>query len=197
MNAPPAWGQWRTWGDQGDGTYANPVLPSDYSDLDCIRVGGDYYALSSTFQFSPGLTILHSRDLVNWTIRAHALDDITQIGPEMGWQRMARYGRGVWAGAIRHHSGRFYLYFGTPDEGYFTTSAPQVTGPWEPLASVLRGPGWDDCCPFWDEDGQGYLVGTHFADGYKIHLFKLTPGRARDTAGVRPGYSPVAGQRGQ
>ena len=54
---PP--GNW-AWGDQGDGTYINPILPGDYSDLDAIRVGGDYYAISSTFQFSPGIIVLHS-----------------------------------------------------------------------------------------------------------------------------------------
>jgi len=67
------WGDWQTWGDQGDGTYRNPVIPSEYSDIDCIRVGADYYAMSSTFQFSPGMVILHSRDLVNRTIQGHAV----------------------------------------------------------------------------------------------------------------------------
>src|ERR1035438_7586752 len=114
-----AWGNWTRWGDQGDGTYRNPVLPADYSDLDCIRVGSDYYAISSTFQYSPGMVILHSKDLVNWRILGHVIDDVTQIGPELNWDRKNRYGRGVWAGAICHHGGKFWVYFGTPDEGYF------------------------------------------------------------------------------
>lgn len=173
--APPPWGNWPDWGDQGDGTYRNPVLPSDYSDLDCIRVGADYYAISSTFQFSPGVVILHSRDLVNWTIAGHAVADLTQISPELNWNRMNRYGKGIWAGAIRHHAGRFWVYFGTPDEGYFMTTAPDIRGPWTPLHCVLNSPGWDDCCPFWDNDGQAYLVGSSFRDGYKIHLWKMTP----------------------
>lgn len=172
--APITWGDWPRWGAQGDGTYRNPVLPSDYSDLDCIRVGADYYAISSTFQFSPGMVILHSRDLVNWTIAGHAVSDLTQIGPELNWDRMNRYGKGVWAGAIRHHDGRFWIFFGTPDEGYFMTTATEVAGPWAPLHPVLKEAGWDDCCPFWDDDGQGYLVGTNFRDGYKIHLWKLS-----------------------
>ncbi|WP_218921050.1 hypothetical protein [Massilia putida] len=50
-----AWGDWAQWGDLGNGRYRNPVLPADYSDLDAIRVGDDYYAISSTFQFSPGM----------------------------------------------------------------------------------------------------------------------------------------------
>jgi beta-xylosidase len=172
---PPVWGDWQSWGDQRDGTYRNPVLPSDYSDLDCIRVGADYYAISSTFQFSPGVVILHSRDLVNWTIAGHAVADLAQIGPELNWDRMNRYGKGVWAGAIRYHDGKFWIYFGTPEEGYFMTTAREITGPWEPLHAVLREGGWDDCCPFWDDDGQGYFVGSNFRDGYKIHLWKLTP----------------------
>ena len=43
----PQWGIWQTWGDQGDGTYQNPILPGDYSDLDCIRAGADYYIKAS------------------------------------------------------------------------------------------------------------------------------------------------------
>jgi beta-xylosidase len=187
---PSGWGTWKTWGAQPDGTYANPVLPADYSDLDCIRVGPDYYAISSTFQFSPGIMILRSRDLVNWTIAGHAIEDLTQIGPEMNWDRMARYGRGVWAGAIRFHAGRFWIYFGTPDEGYFMTTARDASGPWAPLHQVLKGPGWDDCCPYWDADGQGYLVGSNFRQRYQIHLWKLTP----DGQALVPGSDTVIHQ---
>lgn len=173
---PSTWGGWPCWGDQGDGVnYRNPVLPADYSDLDCIRVGADYYAISSTFQYSPGVVVLHSKDLVNWSILGHVVDDLTRIGPELNWDRMNRYGHGVWAGAIRYHDGKFWVYFGTPDEGYFMSTAQDPGGPWEPLHCVLRAAGWDDCCPFWDDDGQGYLVGTCFKDGYKTWLFKLTP----------------------
>lgn len=168
------WGDWQTWGDQGNGTYTNPVLPSDYSDLDCIRVNNDYYAISSTFQYSPGVIILHSKDMVNWSISGHVVSNLNQIGPDLNWDKMNRYGKGIWAGAIRYHSGKFWVYFGTPDEGYFMSTAKDPSGPWEPLHPVLASKGWDDCCPFWDDDGQGYLVGTNYADAYKIHLFKLT-----------------------
>ena len=168
------WGDWQTWGDQGNGTYINPILPGDYSDLDCIRVGDDYYAVSSTFQYAPGFIILHSKDLVNWSILSHAVDDITIISPDMNWDKMNRYGKGIWAGAIRYHDNKFWIYFGDPDAGYFMTTAKKAEGPWAPLTNILPEKGWDDCCPFWDDDGQAYLVGTNFADGYKIHLFKMT-----------------------
>jgi beta-xylosidase len=167
------------WGDQGDDTFKNPILPGDYSDLDAIRVGKNYYAISSTFQFSPGVVVLHSRDLVNWTILGHVVDDLTRIGPELNWDRMNRYGRGIWAGAIRYHAGKFWVYFGTPDEGFFMSTATNAAGPWTPLHPLWKTNGWDDGCPFWDDDGQDYFVATQFtADPkgvkYNIHLFKMT-----------------------
>ena len=172
---PSQWGDWPKWGDQGDGTYRNPVIPSDYSDVDCIRVGPDYYAVSSTFQFSPGFVILHSKDLVNWSILGHVVPDLSVIGPAMTYAGMNRYGAGIWAGAIRFHENKFWVYFCTPDEGYFMSTASNPAGPWEPLHKMVpTGGGWDDCCPFWDDDGQGYFVGTNFKDAYKIHLWKLT-----------------------
>jgi beta-xylosidase len=174
------------WGDQGDGTFVNPILPGDFSDLDAIRVGEDYYAISSTFQYSPGMVILHSRDLVNWTILGHAVNDVTSISPEMNWDRMDRYGRGIWAGAVRFHAGRFWIFFGTPDEGFFMTTATNPAGPWEPVHQLSKAPGWDDCCPFWDDDGQGYFICSNPSGNYAVHLFKLsTDGRELDLASDR------------
>jgi beta-xylosidase len=174
VNASP-WGQWTRWGAQADGTYANPVVPADYSDLDTIQVGKDYYAIASTMQFSPGMVILHSKDMVSWNIAGHAISDLTQISPELNWDRMNRGGRGVWAGGLRYHANKFWVYFSAPDEGYFVTTASNPAGPWEPLRPVLQERGWDDCCPFWDDDGQGYFVGTHFADNCKTYIWKLSP----------------------
>lgn len=172
---PVAWGDWATWGEQSNGTYRNPVLPGDFSDLDCIRVGDDYYAITSTFQYSPGMTILHSKDLVNWSIISHAVEDIRQIGPEMNWDRMDRYGRGIWAGSIRYNDGRFYVLFGTPEEGFFTTWAKDPRGPWAPLTNILPEAGWDDCSAIWDENGKAYFIGTSFKEGYKTYLFNMSP----------------------
>ena len=169
------WGDWTSWGQVSADRYENPVIPSDYSDLDCIRVGDDYYAISSTMQFSPGMTLLHSTDLVNWEICTNIIGDLTQIGPELNWNRMNRYGRGVWAGTLRYHDGRFYLFFGAPDEGYFMTSAERPEGPWDDLTPLLQERGWDDCTVMWDEDGTACFVGTHFADGYKTYLFDMSP----------------------
>jgi beta-xylosidase len=168
------------WGDRSDGTYANPVLPADFSDLDAIAVGDTFYAISSTMQYSPGMTVLQSKDLVNWKIVGGVVPDLTVMDPELNWDRMDRAGRGIWAGAIRWHDGRFWVYFTTPDQGIFMSTAKDAAGPWTKVSPVLAAAGWDDTCPFWDDDGQMYLVTTHFAaEGaagtkYNIHLFKLT-----------------------
>ncbi len=168
------------WGDQGDGTYRNPVLPADFSDLDAIRVGDDFYAISSTMQFSPGMAVLHSRDLVNWTIIGHVVDDLTRISSNLNWNKMNCYGKGIWAGSIRYYKNRFWVYFGTPDDGFFMSSAENPAGPWEPLHPLWNVKGWDDCCSFCDDDNQLYFIATHFEPDaknnkrYNIHLFKMT-----------------------
>ena len=186
LSDQPRWGEWKTWGQQSDGTYRNPVIPSDYSDLDCIRVGKDYYAISSTMQFSPGMTILHSRDLVNWEIAGNAVTDLTQISSALGWKEMDRYGRGVWAGTLRYHNGKFYLFFGAPEEGYFMTSSPSPKGPWKPLTPLLKESGWDDCTALWDKDGKAYFLGTCFKEGYKTYLFSMSPdGESIDRSSAR------------
>jgi beta-xylosidase len=180
------WGDWQQWGEQTDGTYRNPIIPADYSDLDCIRVGDDYYAISSTMQFSPGMTILHSRELVNWEIVGNAVSDLSQISDAMTWRQMDRYGRGIWAGSLRHHKGRFYLFFGTPDEGFFMTTAKRANGPWAPLIPLLQEKGWDDCSAVWDNEGQAWFVGTCFADGYKTYIFRMAKdGHSIDRSSAR------------
>jgi len=168
------------WGDQGDGTFVNPILPADYSDIDVIRVDDDFYAISSTIHVSPGMVVMHSRDLVNWTTIGHAVADISSVSPDLSWRRMSGYGRGVWAGAIRYHLGKFWIYFTCPDSGIFMTTSPAAAGPWAPPVRVWDVTGYDDTCPFWDDDGQGYLVTSRFkldpATGrqYDVHLFKLS-----------------------
>ena len=136
-----------------DAAYRNPVLFADYSDPDVIRVGDDYYLVSSSFQSVPGLPILHSRDLVTWTILAYAVDRL----PSPAFDR-AQHGNGLWAPSIRHHDGFFWIYVGDPDRGIFMTRARDARGPWEPLTLIREGKGWIDPCPLWDDDGSMYVV---------------------------------------
>jgi beta-xylosidase len=141
------------WGDQGDGTYRNPILHADYSDPDVIRVGEDYYLTASSFHCAPGLPILHSRDLVNWELLGYALERF----PDPAYDR-PQHGKGVWAPALRHHAGRFWIFFGAPDEGLFVTTASRPEGPWTPLHCLRSGKGLIDPCPFWDDDGSAWLI---------------------------------------
>ena len=140
------------WGDQGNGTYINPILNADYSDPDAIRVGDKYYMVASDFHFM-GMQMLESDDLVNWTIISKVYDRIDF--PE--YDNMERYGRGSWAPALRYHDGKFWVYFCTPDEGLFMSQATDPRGPWSPLHNIKHIAGWEDPCPFWDEDGKAYL----------------------------------------
>ncbi|MDP0498813.1 MAG: family 43 glycosylhydrolase [Verrucomicrobiota bacterium JB022] len=145
---PPAWSA-----DLGDGTYINPILNADYSDPDVVRVGEDYYMTASSFSHVPGLPILHSTDLVNWTLVNHAL----QRFPE---ERFAapQHGGGVWAPSIRHHDGLFYIYYGDPDAGIFAMTAEDPAGEWSGPHLVVEGQGLIDPCPLWDTDGRVWLV---------------------------------------
>jgi beta-xylosidase len=140
--------------DRGDGTYTNPVLYADYSDPDAIRVGRDYYLVASSFNAVPGLPILHSRDLVNWRLIGHALP---RLSPEALFAT-PQHGKGPWAPSIRHHDGRFWIYFPEPDLGIYLVTATNPAGPWSTPFLVKGGRGLIDPCPLWDDDGQLYLV---------------------------------------
>lgn len=145
----------KTWNpDRGDGTYTNPIIHADYSDPDVIAVGDDFYMTASSFQCVPGLPILHSRDLVNWDIVNYALDKLV---PE-DFYSVPRHGKGVWAPSIRHHDGKFYIYWGDPDFGIFMVSATDPMGKWSEPVLVKGGKGMIDPTPLWDEDGRAYLV---------------------------------------
>jgi len=140
--------------DLGNGNYKNPVLYADYSDPDVCRVGNDYYMVASSFACTPGLPILHSNDLVNWTIIGYA---IQKMEPEERFSTM-QHGNGVWAPSIRYHNKEFYIYFGDPDAGIYMTKTSDPAGIWSPLTLVKAGKGLIDSCPIWDEDGKAYIV---------------------------------------
>jgi beta-xylosidase len=139
--------------DLGDGRYRNPVVFADYSDPDAIRVGDDYWMTASSFTDTPGLPILHSRDLVNWRLVNHAIKQVPH-------ERYAEVhpGCGVWAPAIRHHAGKFWIFFPLPDEGIYVTTASDPAGAWSEPWCLVEGKGLIDPCPLWDDDGKAYLV---------------------------------------
>ena len=140
--------------DNGDGTYKNPIIHADYSDPDAIRVGDDYYMTASSFDAIPGLPILHSKDLVNWSIIGHAL----LIQPPVDHFSKTQHGNGVWAPSIRYHNNEFYIYYPDPDFGIYMVKTKNINGPWSEPVLVEAGKGLIDPCPLWDEDGKVYLV---------------------------------------
>ncbi len=164
--------EWKS--DNGDGTYTNPVLYADYSDPDAIRVGADYYLIASSFSNTPGIPVLHSKDLVNWEIINYVLKKL----PHPGYDRPV-HGCGVWASAIRYHGGLFYVCFPMPDEGLYMCTADDPRGEWSEPVCIWEGSGRIDPCPFWDEDGRAYLVSgvAKSRIGYKsvLHLQELSP----------------------
>jgi len=160
--------------DLGNGQYKNPIVYADYSDPDVIRVGEDFFMTASSFNFTPGLPILHSKDLVNWKVVSYALDRM----PFKSYD-LPQHGKGVWAPALRYHNGEFYIYFGAPDEGVFMVKTKDPFGKWEEPVMVKEALGWIDTCPFWDDDGNAYLVHA-FANsrcGIKsiLHINKMAP----------------------
>ena len=176
-----------TWGDTGNGGYRNPVLVADYSDPDAIRVGDRYYLVASDFHFM-GMQVLESDDLVNWRIISQIYDRFELPG----WDENAHYAGGSWAPSIRWHDGRFYVYFCTPDEGLFMSSAADPAGPWDPLHCVKAVYHWEDPCPFWDEDGQAYLGHSlHGAGPIIIHKMSAD-GKELLDEGVTVYQGPVA-----
>lgn len=170
--------------------FANPVLAGDFSDPDVIRSGEDYWMITSTFEYSPGMAVLHSRDLVTWRYAGHCVDDLTDLGPEYSADRMGRDGRGIFAGAIREHEGRFLVYFTTLDEGTFMTSAPHPQGPWEPPLHIWDALYWDDPCPFWDDDGRAWMLasrpGEPVDEGWITYLMPMSwDGRSVDDTAIQ------------
>ena len=140
--------------DLGNGTYKNPVLYSDYSDPDAIRVGEDYFMTASSFNETPGLPILHSKDMINWKLVNYAITDLI---PKETYNVPQR-GNGVWAPSIRFHKGEYFIYWGDPDFGVFMVKTKDPFGKWEEPVWVMEGKGLIDTCPLWDDDGNAYLV---------------------------------------
>ncbi|AUS04343.1 glycoside hydrolase 43 family protein [Pseudotamlana carrageenivorans] len=140
--------------DNGNGTYNNPILYSDYSDPDVVRVGDDYYMTASSFNAAPALPILHSKDMVNWQLINHALPE--QVPAETF--KIPQHGNGVWAPCIRYHNNEIYIYWGDPDFGIYMVKTKDPYGKSDDPVLVMPGKGLIDPSPLWDDNGDAYLV---------------------------------------
>ncbi|MEO1993419.1 MAG: glycoside hydrolase family 43 protein, partial [Pirellulales bacterium] len=155
----------------------NPILPGFHPDPSICRVGNDYYIATSTFEWFPGVSIHHSRDLVNWRLLTHALGDTRLLDlrgvPSSG---------GVWAPALSFQDGLFYLCYtvvhqhesATKDTPNYLITAPDIHGPWsDPL--FINSSGFDPSL-FHDDDGKKYwlnMVWDHRSHRHPFHGINL------------------------
>ncbi len=135
-------------------TFTNPFIMSDVPDVDVIRVGSDYYMVSTTAHMSPGCPIMHSKDMVNWKIISYVFDELNE-SPKNNLEGGNIYSRGQWAAVIRYHEGIFYVFFGTGNKSYlYTTKDP--TRKWE--QKMVIDEYLHDASLLFDDDGKIYLV---------------------------------------
>jgi alpha-N-arabinofuranosidase len=133
----------------------NPILPGCHPDPSICRVEDDFYLVTSTFEYFPGLPVHHSRDLVRWRLVGHVLDRPSQL-PLDG----VRPSGGLFAPTIRHHRGTFYvactLVGGGTRSGNFVVTAPHPAGPWSEPTWLEDADGFDPSLLF-DEDGRAWF----------------------------------------
>ena len=157
---------------------SNPILHADVPDIAIIRVNDNYYMSSTTMHMSPGLPIMKSKDLVNWTLINYAYDTLVSndaMNLENGQQT---YGRGSWASSLRYHNGTFYVstFAQTSGKTHIYSTANIEKGPWKEAAF---SPSLHDHSLFFDDDGRVYMV---YGAG-KIKLVELKA----DVSGIKPG----------
>ena len=137
-------------------TFSNPILPGFYPDPSICRAGEDYYLVTSTFTYFPGVPIFHSKDLVHWEQIGNILDRPSQL--PLDNENFA--GGGIYAPTIRYHDGTFYMITTNVfnPTGNFIVTAKDPAGPWsEPYRLESKG---IDPSLFFDDDGRCYYCGT-------------------------------------
>lgn len=171
--------------------YTNPIIPGFYPDPSICRVDDDYYLVTSTFEYFPGVPLFHSKDLVNWKQLGHCLTTEQQLPLHNAWSS-----GGIYAPTIRYHDGWFYMTTtNVSSTGNFYVRAQDPAGPWSDPFPVEQG-GIDPSL-FFDEDGRVYFLSTCMGeegDGiYQCELdistgFMLTKSRmiSQGTGGAHP-----------
>jgi beta-xylosidase len=154
--------------DNGDGTFTNPPLYADFPDPDIIRVGEDFYFATTTFANSPGVTILHSKDLVNWEYISHVVSRLDG-SPKFDLENGGSYRNGFFAASLRHYKGTFYVVVTPVGLNTRVYYSKDVRGPWQYhlLDRAAFDPGF-----FIEDDGTGYIATSGGWDGH-VTLLKL------------------------
>jgi len=186
----------------GPNDYRNPILPGFYPDPSITRVGRDYYLVTSTFSYFPGIPVFHSRDLVNWRQIGNAIDRPDQLN--FGTLGLSR---GVFAPTIEHRGGTFYILNTCVDcGGNFVITARNPAGPWSNPVWLPDLEGGIDPGLFFDTDGRAWIVnngppeGTPRYDGHRAiwiqefdprALRTIGPRRVLVDGGVDPSTNPI------
>lgn len=128
--------------------YNNPILNQDYSDPDVIRYKNSYYMVSSSFNHTPGVPVLKSKNLVNWKIINYVFDSL----PFEKYNNVC-HGDGAWAPSLRFYNNKFYCIIPFPDEGIYISECTDIDlGDWSDLWCLIEGKGIIDPCPIWTDD---------------------------------------------
>ena len=134
----------------------NPIMPGFYPDPSICALGEDYYLCNSTFSYVPGLSLMHSKDLVHWEQIGNVLTRHSQI-PLEG----ADHSQGLFAPTIRYHEGVFYVICtNVTHGGNFIVTAENPEGPWSEPHYLEDADGIDPSL-FFEDDGKCYYIGTH------------------------------------
>lgn len=136
-------------------TLQNPLLPGFYPDPSICRVEDDFYMVTSSFSYYPGVPIFHSRDLAHWEQIGHVLDRPEQLPADP-----YAISGGIFAPTIRYHEGLFYMITTNVNHGgNFIVTAEKAEGPWSAPHWIEGAEGIDPSL-FWDDDGRAYYTGT-------------------------------------
>lgn len=160
-------------------TFRNPVLPGFYPDPSVCRVDDDYYLVTSSFAYYPGIPIFHSKDLVHWRQIGHVLNRPSQLNLDGLGQA-----EGIFAPTIRYHDGVFYVITtNVGGGGNFVVTATDPAGPWSDPYWLTEAPGIDPSL-FFDDDGKVYYTGTRpnpqgerYYGDWEIWLQEFDPGK--------------------
>ncbi|MCU0794302.1 MAG: glycoside hydrolase 43 family protein [Opitutaceae bacterium] len=164
MPAPSSNASWTA--DNGDGTYTNPLFFEEFSDPDVIRVGDDYYLAGTSMHVMPGIPILHSRDLVNWTLASYVYDRLALSPGFHLAEGKEIYGQGTWAPTLRHHAGVFYVLTNVNGHRTQVFRATDPRGPWTRNELNVS---FHDLSILFDDDGRVYAIHGH----QEIHQVEL------------------------
>lgn len=156
----------------------NPIIFADVPDMSMVRAGDVYYMSSTTMHMSPGVPIMKSHDLVNWTLVNYAYDTLANNDELNLVNGKSSYGRGSWASCLRYHNGTYYVttFAQTTGKTYVFTTGNIEKGPWK-VSSFA--PAYHDHSLFFDDDGRVYLI----YGGGKLKMVELTA----DASGIKPG----------